>query len=66
METKFKEYRKYDWTLSEKWQSYLNNIFPTPSRELLEKKRRKWYKDNIDKEFDVTYEPPADGGENSN
>jgi hypothetical protein len=24
-----------------------------PSRDLLEKKRKKWYKDNIDKDFDL-------------
>lgn len=59
MEQKFKEYRKYDWTLSDKWQTYLNNIFPTPARDKLEKIRRRWYKANIDKEFDVEFEPAA-------
>ncbi len=57
MEQKFKDYRKFDWTLNDKWQSYLNNIFPTPSRERLEKIRRKWYRDNVDKDFDLSYEP---------
>jgi hypothetical protein len=28
---------------------------------LLEKKRKRWYKDNIDKDFDLSYEP----GENA-
>ena len=57
MEEKFKEYRKYDWTLCDKWQKYLTNIYPTPSREKLEKMRKKWYKLNVDKEFDETFEP---------
>lgn len=55
MDQKYREYRKYDWTLSDKWQNYLNNIFPTPPREQLEKIRRKWYKSNIDKDFDINY-----------
>lgn len=59
MEQKFKEYRKFDWTLSDAWQTYLNNIFPTPSRDRLEKIRRKWYRDNQDKQFDITWEPSA-------
>lgn len=59
MEQKFKEYRKYDWTLSATWQTYLDNIFPTPTRDRLEKIRRKWYRDKVDKEFDVNYEPAS-------
>jgi hypothetical protein len=65
MEQKFKEYRKFDWTLNDKWQTYLNNIFPTPSRERLEKIRRKWYRDNVDKEFDLSYEPSAESSNTS-
>ena len=65
MDQKYREYRKYDWTLSDKWQTYLNNIFPTPTRDQLEKIRRKWYKTNIDKDFDINYQPPADGGDDS-
>ena len=65
MEQKYKEYRKYDWTLSDPWQTYLNNIFPTPSRERLEKIRRKWYRDQIDKAFDISYEPSSEA-DNSN
>ncbi len=59
MEQKFKQYRSYDWTLSDKWQNYLSNIFPVPPRDRLEKIRRKWYKENVDKEFDVNYNPEA-------
>lgn len=66
MDQKFKEYRKFDWTLNDKWQTYLNNIFPTPSRERLEKIRRKWYRDNVDKEFDLSFEPTAESTSSAN
>ena len=65
MEQKYREFKKFDWTLSDKWQNYLNNIFPTPSRDVLEKIRRKWYKNNIDKDFDINYQPSGDGGDDS-
>jgi hypothetical protein len=61
MEQKWREYKKFDWTLNDKWQQYLSNLYPMPSRDLLEKKRKRWYKDNIDKDFDLSYEP----GENA-
>ena len=61
MELKWREYKKFDWTLNDKWQQYLSNLYPMPPRELLEKKRKKWYKDNVDKDFDLSYEP----GENA-
>ena len=66
MEQKFREYRKFDWTLNDKWQTYLNNIFPTPSRERLEKIRRKWYRDNIDKDFDLSYDPSTESNNDNN
>ncbi len=55
MEEKYKAYRKFDWTLSEKWQIYFSNLYPTPSRDRVEKLRLKWYRDNVDKEFDINY-----------
>jgi len=33
----------------------LNNLYPIPTREKVEKIRRKWYKKNKDKEFDVDF-----------
>lgn len=55
MEEKWKQYRKFDWTLNDKWQNYLNNIYPIPTRDRLEKIRKKWYRDNVDKQFDIDY-----------
>ena len=63
MEQKYVEYRKFDWTLNDKWQNYLNNIFPTPPRDRLEKIRKKWYRDNVDKEFDLAFEPSQAAGD---
>ena len=59
MEEKFKAYGKFDWTLSEKWQLYFSNLYPTPARDRVEKLRKRWYRDNIDKEFDINYEPSS-------
>lgn len=66
MEAKYKAFRSFDWTLNEKWQLYLNNIFPMPPRARLEKMRRKWYKDNVDKEFDIEFVEPEEGSTNTN
>ena len=59
MEAKFKEFEKFDWTLNDKWQIYLNNIYPIPPRDRLLNIRKKWYKNNIDKDFDLSYEPSS-------
>ena len=66
MEAKYKSYRSFDWTLNDKWQTYLNNIYPVPPRDRLEKIRRKWYRDNVDKEFDINYVEPEDGASGTN
>lgn len=62
MEAKYKEYEKFDWTLNDKWQIYLNNIYPVPPRDRLLKMRKKWYRDNVDKDFDINYEPSSNDG----
>lgn len=59
MEQKYKEFEKFDWTLNDKWQTYLNNIFPTPPLDRIKKYRKKWYRDNVDKDFDITWEPSS-------
>jgi hypothetical protein len=33
----------------------LNNIYPIPSREKVEKIRRKWYKKNKEPTFDIEF-----------
>jgi hypothetical protein len=55
MEAKYRQYRSFDWTESAKWQMFLTNLYPIPASEHLERIRKKWYRDNIDKDFDITY-----------
>lgn len=57
MEEKFRKYKEYDFKGNQKWQMYLNNLYPMPPLKVLEKRKRKWYRDNIDKDFDINYEP---------
>ncbi len=60
MEQKYEAYKRFDWQTNQKWQLYMDNIFPTPTRERIEKMRRKWYRDNIDKEYDLSWEPSTE------
>lgn len=55
MEEKYQAYKRFDWASNEKWQAYLKNIYPVPPADRLEKVRRKWYKANVDKLFDVDF-----------
>jgi len=57
MEEKYKRFKDYNYKDDKKWQMYLNNLYPVPPLKLLEKKKRKWYKDNIDQDFDINYNP---------
>ena len=38
---------------------YLNGLYPTPTREKIEKLRRKWYKKNVVADFDVDFNEEA-------
>jgi len=57
MEAKYKRYRDHDWSLDSRWQTYFNNIYPIPPQARLEKMRRRWYKTNVDKDFDPDFQP---------
>jgi hypothetical protein len=35
----------------------MSNLTPVPPIAVLEKRRRRWYKLNVDKDFDVEYNP---------
>ena len=54
-EVKETQFKSYDWSTNEKWQSYLKNVYPMPPLNRLEKMKRKWYKNNVDKDFDVDF-----------
>ncbi len=57
MEDKYKRYQNFDWTLDQRWQNYYNNIFPIPARDRLDRIKKRWYKENVDRDFDVNYQP---------
>jgi len=59
MEAKFDAYKRYNWNSDAKWQLFLSNLTPVPPIALLEKKRRRWYKLSVDRDFDVDYNPEA-------
>ena len=68
MEEKYRKYKQFDWKNSEKWQQYYCNIVPVPPMARLEKIKRKWFRTNIDKEFDVDFDPDRANvaGQNAN
>ena len=43
-----RKYREYDFPGDPKWQDYLNNLFPTPQPETIEKYKRKYYRQKVD------------------
>ena len=44
----------------------MNNIYPMPARDKLERIRRKWYKKHKEPEFDVEYNPDLDAQNQAN
>ena len=56
-EHKETQFKAYDWSANERWQQYLKNVYPMPPLPRLEKMKRKWYKNNVDKDFDADFVP---------
>eukprot|EP01054_Gregarina_sp_Poly1_P001370 Gregarina_sp_Poly_1__1369@NODE_133_length_13228_cov_89_141783_g119_i0_p4_GENE_NODE_133_length_13228_cov_89_141783_g119_i0NODE_133_length_13228_cov_89_141783_g119_i0_p4_ORF_typecomplete_len334_score36_07UPF0121/PF03661_13/2_9e21DUF1673/PF07895_11/1_7DUF1673/PF07895_11/45_NODE_133_length_13228_cov_89_141783_g119_i0917710178 len=52
--TKFED---FDWVNNAKWQSYFENLYPTPSVDKIIHFKRKWYKKEIDPDFDFSTIP---------
>lgn len=46
-------FQKYDWSANAQWQSYLQNVYPMPPMARLMKMKRRWYKNNVDKDFNA-------------
>ena len=59
MSEAFKKYQEFGWATDPKWCSYRDNIYPVPAAKQFEKIRRKWYKKNVNPDFDVDYDPDA-------
>lgn len=66
MDAKFKAYKDYNFRGNQDWQKYLDALYPTPTMKQLEKRRRKWYRDHIDKDFDPEFEPGEEQKQNNN
>ncbi|CAE8600888.1 unnamed protein product, partial [Polarella glacialis] len=47
----------FDWS-DARWREHLNGLYPPPSQDLIAKFKKKWYKKQVDPDFDVSYEPP--------
>lgn len=59
MEEKYKKFKEFSWKDSPEWQIYYSNLYPTPNLAQLEKFKKKFYKNKIDPDFDITYVPPS-------
>lgn len=50
------QYKAFNFFSNSHFVAYFENIFPTPNMKQLEKIKRKWYKSNIDPNFDINYD----------
>lgn len=46
-----KKYEQFDFSADPRWRAYFDNLFPTPSFDMVDKIKRKWYKKNINPNF---------------
>lgn len=46
-------YKDFDIIADNRWKAYINTVYPAPNLEQLDKLKKKWYKNNVDSEFDV-------------
>lgn len=53
----YQQFTDFDWSSDQKWQTYLDGLYPPPNQRQLLKFKKKWYKKHIDADFDDTYEP---------
>ena len=52
----FKEFLNYNFDLNEKFRTYIDGIFPEPKGLLLKKFQRKFYKKEIDPNFNIEFD----------
>merc|ERR1719323_943784 len=52
----YQKFIDFDWS-DERWQNYLNGLYPPPNNKQILKFKKKWYKKTVDPNFDDTYEP---------
>lgn len=49
-------YQQYDFAADEKYRTYISKFYPTPTQHILEKKKRKYYKEHVDKDFEPNFD----------
>ena len=60
MDEKYKQFQEYNWVDSKEWQLYYSNLFPTPPPSKILRYKKKFYRNKIDSNFDIDYEPPKE------
>lgn len=55
-EEQIQAYKNFSFDESPDWKTYLNHLDPVPEGKVLEKKKRIWYRKQIDPNFDVFYD----------
>jgi hypothetical protein len=55
-EETIKKFKEYKFSEDSRWQKYLQDLYPTPPLDKLNKLRKKWYKTNVDTEFDPEHD----------
>ena len=63
---KAQEYLNFNFADNDNWKAYLNKLDPVPEGKLLEKKKRIWYRNNIDPEFNVFFDSDDPKSSNTN
>ena len=58
MDEKYKQFLEYNWVDSKEWQLYYSNLFPSPPPSKILRYKKKFYRNKIDSNFDIDYEPP--------
>ena len=66
MDEKYKQFKEYNWVESKEWQLYYSNLFPTPPPSKILRYKKKFYKNKIDPNFDIDYEPPQEENNTTN
>ncbi len=60
MDEKYKEFLAYNWVDSKEWQLYYSNLYPTPPPSKILRYKKKFYRNKIDENFDIDYQPPQE------
>jgi hypothetical protein len=59
MEARHKRFTEYDFDNSPGWKAFLKSLYFNPARAQIDKFKRQWFKDNVDTQYNVDYEPPV-------